>query len=98
MRYSCFLLVAPGGEVLEEPWPWVATVVLVVECAELVVEGAGVTEVEVMPAPLVPLGWCPPAEVTLRLTETFARPPPLKGTQPPELSSRVITCARTLTK
>lgn len=38
------------------------------------------------------------AELRTRLrTETFDKPPPSIGTQPPDESSRVITCARTRT-
>lgn len=98
MRYSCFLFGAPGGEVPVDAWPWLLVFVLVVVCEELVVEGAGVMVVVGILVPFVVLSWCPPPGTSLRLTETFAKPPPPRGTQPPELSSLVITCALTLTK
>lgn len=49
------------------------------------------------PVDVLLLALCPP-DAALRLTETLASPPPLSGTQPPELSSLVITWARTLTR
>lgn len=64
-------------------------------------DGAGAVDVKVtdaIPGAVLMLG-CPPAkDGDLRLTETLDNPPPPRGTQPPELSSLVITCALTLTR